>query len=147
MKLCNALVDNITYSVDHNIILHMSQTVTLSWHVQNFIVIGWAHLNQNTANFDRISNYMSLCKSLFSPGPNDLKLVWWHQTSNISCTLVGNKIVDYSDVVGALPVGTAPATSSFWTKHLASMNLGKDNVCMMRPETFRFWNLLNLIIY
>ena len=24
------------------------------------------------------------------------------QTSNISCTLVGNKIVDHSDVVGAL---------------------------------------------
>ena len=25
------------------------------------------------------------------------------QTANISCTLVGNKIVDHSDVVGALP--------------------------------------------
>ena len=34
------------------------------------------------------------------------------QTSNIRCTL-GNKIVDHSDVVGALPIGTAPTTSSF----------------------------------
>ena len=37
------------------------------------------------------------------------------QTCNISCTFVGNKIVDHSDVVGASPVGTAPTTSSFLT--------------------------------
>ena len=35
--------------------------------------------------------------------------------SNISHTLVGNKIVDHSDVVGASPVGAAPTTSSFST--------------------------------
>ena len=28
-------------------------------------------------------------------------------------TLIDNKIVDRSDVVGALPVGAAPTTSSF----------------------------------
>ena len=37
------------------------------------------------------------------------------QTSNISHTLVGSKIVDHSDVVGALIVGAAPTTSSFST--------------------------------
>ena len=37
------------------------------------------------------------------------------QTSIISYTLVGNNIVDHSDVVGASPVGAAPATSSFLT--------------------------------
>ena len=37
------------------------------------------------------------------------------QISNISHTLVGNKLVDHSDVVGASPVGAAPPTSSFWT--------------------------------
>ena len=36
-------------------------------------------------------------------------------TSNISRTLVGNEIVDDSDVVGASPVGAAPTTSSFST--------------------------------
>ena len=36
-----------------------------------------------------------------------------HKTSNISRTLVGSKIVDNSDVVGASPVGAAPTTSSF----------------------------------
>ena len=46
----------------------------------------------------------------------------YHQTSNISCTLAGNKLVDHSDVVGASPVGAAPTTSSFSTKHLASMH-------------------------
>ena len=37
------------------------------------------------------------------------------KTSNIRRTLVGNKIVDHSDVVGASPVGAAPTTFSFWT--------------------------------
>ena len=35
------------------------------------------------------------------------------KNSNISRTLVGSKIVDNSDVVGASPVGAAPTTSSF----------------------------------
>ena len=35
--------------------------------------------------------------------------------SHISRTLVGNEIVDHSDVVGASPVGAAPTTSSFST--------------------------------
>ena len=39
----------------------------------------------------------------------------YRQTSNISCTLVGNKIVDHSDVVGASPVSAAQTTSSFLT--------------------------------
>ena len=40
---------------------------------------------------------------------------YYHQTSNISCTLVGDKIVDHSDVVGASPVVAAPTTYSFAT--------------------------------
>ena len=39
----------------------------------------------------------------------------YRKTSNISRTLVGNKIVDHSDVVGASPVGATPTTSSFST--------------------------------
>ena len=48
--------------------------------------------------------------------------LYYRKTSNISRTLVGNKIVDNSDVVGASPVGAAPTTSSFSTSHLASMD-------------------------
>ena len=39
----------------------------------------------------------------------------YRKTSNVSRTLVGNKIVDNSEVVGASPVGAAPTTSSFST--------------------------------
>ena len=39
----------------------------------------------------------------------------YRQTSDIRGTLVGDKIVDHSDVVGASPVGAAPTTSSFST--------------------------------
>ena len=39
----------------------------------------------------------------------------YRQVSNIRRTLVGYKIVDHSDVVGASPVGAAPTTSSFST--------------------------------
>ena len=44
-----------------------------------------------------------------------LKINTYRKTSNISRTLVGNEIVDHSDVVGASPVGAAPTTSSFST--------------------------------
>ena len=37
------------------------------------------------------------------------------QVSNMRRTLIGNKIVDHSDEVGASPVGAAPTTSSFST--------------------------------
>ena len=46
----------------------------------------------------------------------------YRKTSHISRTLVDDKIVDHSDVVGALPVGAAPTTSSALTWHLASMD-------------------------
>ena len=39
----------------------------------------------------------------------------YRQVSNISRILVGDKIVDHSDVVGASPVGAAPTTSWFST--------------------------------
>ena len=36
-------------------------------------------------------------------------------TGTVKTTLIGNKIVDHLDVVGAIPVGVAPTTSSFST--------------------------------
>ena len=46
-----------------------------------------------------------------------VKRVYWNhrQTSIIRRTLLGNKIVDYSDVIGVSPVGAAPTISSFST--------------------------------
>ena len=42
-------------------------------------------------------------------------VVTYRRTSNISRTLIGNKIDDHSDEVGASPVGAAPTTPSFST--------------------------------
>ena len=50
------------------------------------------------------------CLPLLYGGP-----LHYRKTSSISRTLVGSKIVDNSDVVGASPVGAAPTTSSFST--------------------------------
>ena len=44
----------------------------------------------------------------------------YRQVSNIRRALIGNEIVDNSDVVGASPVGAAPTTSSLSPYHLAS---------------------------
>ena len=60
------------------------------------------------------------------------------QTSNISCTLAGNKIVDHSDVFGASPVGTAPTISSVWTWHLALIYCTKTTTGS-DEENLSFW--------
>ena len=55
-------------------------------------------------------------KHMDSPKISNLPMnVNYRKTSSISRTLVGNKIIDNSDVVGASPVGAAPTISSFST--------------------------------
>ena len=49
-------------------------------------------------------------------------------TFDISRALVGNKIVDYSDVVGVSPACAAPTISSISTLHLISMYCTKSTV-------------------
>ena len=49
----------------------------------------------------------------------------YFQISIIRRTLVDNKIVDHSDVVGAWLVGAAPTTSTFSTQYLASLDWAK----------------------
>ena len=46
---------------------------------------------------------------------NEQNFMEYRKTSNIRRTLVDNKVVDHSDVVGAARVGAAPTTSSFST--------------------------------
>ena len=57
----------------------------------------------------------SLIKLIFYGTEKIVTFFEYRKTSNISHTLVGNKIVDRSDVVGASPVGAAPTLSSFST--------------------------------
>ena len=73
-----------------------------------------------------------LCLGMDSNSSHTLLGMWklihaeiksYHQTYNISRTLVSNTIVALSDAVGASPVGAAPTTSSFSTpQHLASID-------------------------
>ena len=73
---------------------------------------------------------VSFLKNTCTPNRHPIAHPWgwdmsYHKTSNIRCTFVGTKIVDYSDAVGALPVGTAPTTSSFSTYRLAALDWTK----------------------
>ena len=68
--------------------------------------------------------------------------ITYHQPSNISCILAGNKIVNHSDVVGASFICPAP-TSSFSTSTPGFKRLHKDK-CKMKQETFKFWCVLYL---
>ena len=75
----------------------------------------------------------------------NLFITWsiYRQTSNIRCTLVGNKIVDHSDVAGASPIGDAPTTSSFSTEHLVSMDWAKTTASTDENNlSFGIWCVL-----
>ena len=61
-----------------------------------------------------------------------------HQTFYINRTLVGNKLVDHSDVFGTSPVFIPDLTPDF-------NRLGKDN-CKTRRETFKFEDLVWLVL-
>ena len=86
------------YKIDYNrcdIKAHVLLDTLQIWHVTLVIIIGTTVL----VPYLQVSN-------LFED---------YHQVSNIRRTLVGNKIVDNSDLVGASPVGATPTTSSFST--------------------------------
>ena len=68
----------------------------------------------------------------------------YRKTSNIKHILLGNKIVDHSDIVGASPVGAAPTTSLFSSWRLSSVDWA-DN-CKTRRETYKFRALVRLIL-
>ena len=92
-----------------------------------------------------MSSHVCSCFSVVTPWPLGVASVImnYRQVSNIRCTLLGNKIVDHSDVVGASPVGAAPTTSSFWTEHLASLD--SATVTARRDEkhlSLGIWSIL-----
>ena len=67
----------------------------------------------------------------------------YRKVSNISCTLVGNKIDDHSDVIRASPVGS---NYIFILNLTHGFNgLGKDN-SKARREIFMFWDWVRLIL-
>ena len=70
----------------------------------------------------------------------------YRQVSNIRGTLVGNKIVDHSDVVGASIACRRCSNYIFILDlTLGFIGLGKDN-CKTSRETFKFGDLVRLIL-
>ena len=69
-------------------------------------------LQKDVKIFDDLIWYCSL---ILNTTLRYVTAIYYCQVSNIKHILVGNKIVDHSDIVGALPVGAAPTTSSFST--------------------------------
>ena len=67
------------------------------------------------SSFWRSSFFLKLTGYQISNSRDNTGYHYYRKVSNIRRTLVGYKIVDHSDVVGASPVGAAPTTSSFST--------------------------------
>ena len=67
------------------------------------------------ATSSRVVEYTTFQASIYIVCIDHGKMRPKRKLSNLRHTLVGNKIVDHSDVVGASPVGAAPTTSSFST--------------------------------
>ena len=86
--------------------------IMLTWHIVFKQVVPWSYECITTRSTVHTTSKLEAIGQIKTR----------RKTSNISRTLVGNKIVDHSDVVGASPVGAAPTTSSFSTKHPASRN-------------------------
>ena len=108
-------------------------------HQFHFMWFGWDNLNceeciskfhPNHSPRNSFSKFLCLCQIFISliSFPLDsalLNFIWninYRKIANISRNLVCDKIVYHSDVFGASPVGAAPTTCSFLTKHLASTN-------------------------
>ena len=129
---------NICYvAVICNVLLHVIdyvKEITLRWMPQNTFYDRSALAQVMAYLHQAKSHYLSQCwpRSMSTYGFTASQWLSYtqhnkpyRQICNITCTLVANKLVDHSFVVGALPAGVAPTTSSFWTKHLASMECAK----------------------
>ena len=71
-----------------------------------------------------------------------IECVWQYRKTynDIGHTVIGNKLVDYSDVIGASPVGADPAIFIL-DSTFGFIGSGKDNG-KTRQETFQFWYLV-----
>ena len=65
------------------------------------------------------------------------------ETSDIRRALVGNKIVDHSDVVGAC---RRCSNYIFILNLTHSFNILHEDNCKTRWEIFKFWELVHLVL-
>ena len=92
---------------------------SLKFHDNPFLFCLLKDTDTPTPRKDPMSKFPTvLFVHLFHLSWKFMKICWNRQISNISRNLVGTKIVDQSDVVGAVggsPVDAAPTISSFLT--------------------------------
>ena len=81
-------------------------------------------------------------KKLWCNGLHDTARVAYRKISNIKPTLVCDKIFDHSNVVGASPV----ANYIFILDLTRGFNRLCTDSCKTREETFKFWDLVLLIL-
>ena len=125
------------------ILIHNSLKYVWGCFIGHKSIMVWCH--------QEISHYLFQCNVRFS-----LESGYYHQTSNISCTLPVNIIVDHSvsDVVGASPV--SPAQTQKWLSYLSELikmflvfyfqstrKVSKCGYLFVAPETFDFQSPLD----
>ena len=101
------------YMLNRN--MYIGYLIFISIYIQKYFV--WnclKYYHNHLCNFDSPKWLGSWIDTILYTSPGKFAGNY-RKTSNIRLTLVGNKIVDHSDVVGASPVGAAPTTSSFST--------------------------------
>ena len=90
------------------VLQELRQNINQSFNVQDTPYISSSQVNYGVSVKQIFKKIDCIIKALYY-------IYSYHKTSNISGTLIGKKIVDNSDVVGASPVGATPTTSSFST--------------------------------
>ena len=109
------IIEDITFFAYQTSDLHEKQEIFALVRTLHYLNQWWVIVYETVMGISS-SNFMKIVRVLLKYTQS--KLIWndkYRQVSNISSTLIGDEIVDHSDVVGASPVGAAPTTFSFST--------------------------------
>ena len=79
---------------------------------------GWVNTAEAETYLSHLNGMFAvscICLPFIPPVPPHVRKSNYRKTYFTRRALIGNKVVDHSNVVGASPVGAAPTTSSFST--------------------------------
>ena len=103
-----------------------------------FICITYIHNSLAISILISYTSHKTPCKFISFLKWSILVEMVYHQISNISGTLMGNIILDHSDVVGVL----VPLQLHLHSWHTTWLQWIGQNNWKMRQETFKFWYLV-----
>ena len=120
----SSLTAAVQWKIKRNI-LNLLLVVLSDWGVNVRVVMSWVGnirvriFRVSKRDFSHVYSFKNCYKMKFHHYYPKNKATYtnvkYRQTSNIRYSLVCNKTVDHSDVVGAPPAGAAPTTSSLAT--------------------------------